>query len=81
MSRGGVPVVALLMGNLSFLKVSAKPIEGASVSSEFLRWRPAGILTLPTWITPLKNVPVVIIKFLPFIFSPYLLITALILFD
>lgn len=74
-------MVALLMGNLSVLKVSAKPIEGASVASEFLRWRPAGILTLPTWIIPLKKVPVVMIKFLAFIFYPYLLITALILFD
>lgn len=46
--RGGVPVVALFMLNLSFFNVSAKPIDGGYVSSLFLIWRPAGYLTLPT---------------------------------
>jgi hypothetical protein len=30
--RGGVPVVALFMLNLSFFNVSAKPIDGGYVS-------------------------------------------------
>lgn len=52
-SRGGVPVFSLPTANPSFSSVWASPMAGWSPS------RPAGCISSPMWIIPLRNVPVV----------------------
>ena len=46
--RGGVPVVHRFMLNLRRFSVSARPIDGGSVSALFLKCLPAGYFVLPT---------------------------------
>lgn len=52
-SRGGVPVFSLPTANPSLSSVCASPMDGWSPR------RPAGCFSSPTWIMPLRNVPVV----------------------
>uniref|UniRef100_A0A8D2M6Y8 Cyclic GMP-AMP synthase n=1 Tax=Zonotrichia albicollis TaxID=44394 RepID=A0A8D2M6Y8_ZONAL len=52
-SRGGVPVFSLPTAKPSLSRVRASPMAGWSPS------RPAGCVSRPMWITPLRNVPVV----------------------
>lgn len=52
-SRGGVPVLSLPMVNPRFSRVWARPMEGWSPI------RPAGCISKPIRIIPLRNVPVV----------------------
>lgn len=67
-----------LILKFNLFRVSAKPIDGGSVWSLFLKCLPAGYFVFPTWIIPRKKVPVVITKFFAVTLSPYLLTTVVI---